>query len=99
MESTTIFVEERSPATKTDERAGKYLVQTGSMPMGIVVDGVVEVVDLAAADILDTPDFGRGPTSSHLLGMAKSKGRVKILLDIDQVLSGPEALGLEPAPI
>jgi hypothetical protein len=31
--------------------------------------------------------------------MAKNKGRVKILLDIDQVLSGQEAQGLESAPI
>jgi len=31
--------------------------------------------------------------------MAKNKGRVKILLDIDQVLSSQEAHGLESVPI
>ena len=40
--------------------------------MGIVVDGVAEVLNLAAADIEDTPDFGEGVTTPYLLGMANS---------------------------
>jgi purine-binding chemotaxis protein CheW len=45
-----------------------------SMLMGIVVDGVAEVLTLAAADIEDTPDFGQRATTPYLLGMAKIKG-------------------------
>lgn len=56
-------------------------------PMGIVVDGVVEVLTLGSDDIEDTPDFGLGGIMPYVQGMAKVKGRVKILLDIDQVLS------------
>ena len=67
----------------------------GTMLMGIVVDGVSEVLNLASADIEDTPDFGNGVASPFLLGMAKTKGKVKILLDIDKVLSGLELKGLE----
>jgi len=74
-------------------------VQTGriSISTGIVVDEVSEVLTLAAADIEDTPDFGEGTNvaGSYLLGMAKVKGKVKILLDIDRVLSGQELQGLE----
>ena len=55
--------------------------------MGIVVDGVVEVLNLAAADIEDTPDFGDGTATPYLLGMAKVKGKVKILLEIERVLA------------
>ena len=65
------------------------------MLMGVVVDGVAEVLNLAAADIEDTPDFGQGVATPYLLGMAKVKGKVKILLDIDQVLSTQELQGLE----
>src|SRR5579872_6712360 len=61
-------------------------VETNSMLMGIVVDGVAEVLNLVAGEIEDTPDFGQGLTTSYLLGMAKIKGKVKILLDIDQVM-------------
>jgi purine-binding chemotaxis protein CheW len=67
-----------------------------SLQTGIVVDEVSEVLNLAAADIEDTPDFGEGGSAtSYLLGMAKVKGKVKILLDIDQVLSGQELRGLD----
>ena len=62
--------------------------------MGVVVDGVAEVLNLAAGDIEDTPDFGQGAPTPYLLGMAKFKGRVKILLDIDQVLTSQELCGL-----
>ena len=51
------------------------------------MDGVSEVLNLAASDIEDTPDFGEDVAAQYLLGMAKVKGKVKILLDIDKVLS------------
>jgi len=57
------------------------------MLMGIVVDGVAEVLNLAASEIENTPDFGDGTATPYLLGMAKVKGKVKILLEIDQVLA------------
>ena len=62
--------------------------------MGIVVDEVAEVLNLVATDIEDTPDFGPGVETPYLLGMAKVKDKVKILLDIDQVLNSQELLGL-----
>jgi len=61
--------------------------ENGSVLMGIIVDGVSEVLNLTAAEIEDTPDFGEALTGQYLLGMAKVKGKVKILLDIYQVLS------------
>lgn len=66
----------------------------GELPMGIIVDGVVEVLTLHGSDIEDTPDFGNGGENPCLLGMAKVKGRVKILLDMDEVLSNQELQGL-----
>ena len=65
--------------------------------IGIIVDCVSEVLTLQAADIEDTPDFGPGVLTPYLLGMAKIKGRVKILLDIDMVLAGQEVMALGPA--
>ncbi|MCX6619944.1 MAG: chemotaxis protein CheW [Acidobacteria bacterium] len=67
----------------------------GSLMMGTIVDAVSEVITLAAAEIEDTPDFGDGVRTPYLLGMAKIKGKVKILLDIDQVLTTQELSGLE----
>ncbi len=67
----------------------------GAMLMGVVVDGVSEVLNLTAADIEDTPHFGVEVETSYLLGMAKVKGKVKILLEIDRVLTSQELRGLE----
>jgi purine-binding chemotaxis protein CheW len=63
---------------------------------GIIVDEVSEVLNLAAGEIEDTPEFGEG-TTQYLLGMAKVKDKVKILLDIDQVLTSVGPCGLEAA--
>jgi len=70
---------------------------SGPLMIGIVVDGVTDVLNLASADIEDTPDFGRTANTPYLLGLAKIKGAVKILLDIDQVLGGSDVRGLETA--
>ena len=64
--------------------------EAGPMLMGIVVDGVAEVLNLAVADIEDTPDFGEGTATPYLLGLAKVKGKVKILLEIDRVLTSQD---------
>jgi purine-binding chemotaxis protein CheW len=64
--------------------------ESTSVMMGIVVDGVSEVLNLSGTEIEDTPDFGDSAGSQYLLGMAKVKGKVKILLDIDRVLSTQE---------
>ena len=69
--------------------------ETNSTLMGIVVDGVAEVLNLTAGDIEDTPDFGQGVATPYLLGMAKIKGKVKILLEIDQVLTSQELYKLD----
>jgi purine-binding chemotaxis protein CheW len=55
--------------------------------MGLVVDNVEEVVSVALTDIEETPDFGTGVSSGCIIGMAKIKGIVKTLLDIDRVQS------------
>ena len=68
--------------------------ENGKILMGVVVDGVSEVLNLTAAEIEDTPDFGGNAAGQYLLGMAKVKGKVKILLDIDQVLSSQDLHGL-----
>ena len=54
--------------------------------MGLVVDEVEEVMNIAAADIEPTPHFGPQISTEFILGMAKSKTGVKTLLNIDRVV-------------
>jgi len=76
------------------QRTSIIVVKVGEITMGVIVDGVSEVLNLTSAEIEDTPDFGTGISTPYLLGMAKSKGRVRMLLDIDQVLSTQDLQGL-----
>ncbi len=62
----------------------------GNVPMGIVVDTVSEVLNVKASDIEDTPAFGASMNTDYILGMAKAGDGVKILLDIDKVVTAQE---------
>jgi purine-binding chemotaxis protein CheW len=58
-----------------------------SIQMSILVDAVSEVLYIGAADIEDAPSFTTSVETSFIYGIAKAKSGVKILLDIDIVLS------------
>jgi len=66
-----------------------------NVQMGLVVDSVEEVVTLDGKEIEPTPEFGTQVDTSYLLGMAKIKGLVKTLLDIDRVVA-PDHLAAMP---
>lgn len=77
---------------ETTERTCIVVVQVSlpsrsTLAMGMVVDAVEEVINIGAGDIEDTPDFGAKLDTEYILGMAKIKGAVKTLLDIDKVVA------------
>ena len=86
-------------ATEYTARTSIIVVQVdgGKMLAGVIVDAVSEVLNVAAGDIEDAPDFGSGSETSYLLGMAKIKNSIKILLDIDQVVMASELAALQIA--
>jgi len=63
--------------------------------IGIVVDAVSEVLNIKESEIEETPQFGTSLNTDYILGMAKMEGGVKILLDIDKVLSVQEVQMLD----
>jgi len=67
----------------------------GTVLIGIVVDAVSEVLNIAKEEIEETPAFGTKLDTGYILGMAKMEGGVKILLNIDKVLSSEEITGIE----
>jgi purine-binding chemotaxis protein CheW len=71
--------------------------QSGSVLIGIVVDSVSEVLNIKGNDIEETPTFGAKLDTDYILGMAKMNGGVKILLDIDKVLTTQDITLLEKA--
>jgi purine-binding chemotaxis protein CheW len=85
------------PAAKTDQtciivveiaHAGRKL------STGIIVDRVSEVLEIPSDAIEDPPTFGTAVATDFILGMGKVGDAVKILLDIDKVLSSAEVAAL-----
>jgi purine-binding chemotaxis protein CheW len=64
--------------------------------MGLIVDSVEEVVTLTENEIEPTPDFGARLSTEYILGMAKVKGQVKALLEIDRVVSADLVQAMAP---
>ena len=58
--------------------------------IGLIVDAVEEVANVVAEEIEPAPDFGSSIQVEYILGMAKIKGSVKSLLDIERVISAEE---------
>jgi purine-binding chemotaxis protein CheW len=55
--------------------------------IGLVVDSVEEVLNIAKNEIEEAPDFGNKLSVDYISGMAKYKSGVKTLLDIDRVIN------------
>jgi purine-binding chemotaxis protein CheW len=64
--------------------------QQGPAIMGILVDEVLEVRDIAAKDIEPPPNFQTQSAADFILGVGKADKRVIFLLDIDRVLGSNE---------
>lgn len=58
--------------------------------VGIVVDGVSDVVALAASEVRPTPQLGALVDSSYIAGLATQGERMILLLDIEKFLSSGE---------
>lgn len=66
--------------------------------MRLIVDAVEEVAKFAAGDIEETPNSGARIATDCLQAMAKLKGVVKALLDIDKVTGSAALASLANSP-
>ena len=62
------------------------VVAVAGKSVGMVVDAVTDVINVADAQIEPPPDFGVSVDTSVLHGMAKLGDKLVLLLDIDRVL-------------
>ncbi|NVM75969.1 purine-binding chemotaxis protein CheW [Duganella sp. SG902] len=80
------------------ETAGAEEDDKGKQVLGMLVDAVNAVVEIAAADIEPAPAFGTRIRPDFIAGMGKrmdkDRGRFVILLDIERVLSSEEIVDM-----
>jgi purine-binding chemotaxis protein CheW len=69
----------------------------GPRTVGLVVDGVSDVLSVRQADIHATPDFGPHVDTRFINGLARAGDRLIILLDAERVLSDDEAAAVQAA--
>ncbi len=70
------------------------VVAVGGVETGVIVDRVSEVMDIDEADIDDPPSFGAAVDTDYIVGLGKVADSVKILVDIDRILSAEDSSGL-----
>jgi purine-binding chemotaxis protein CheW len=68
------------------------LPTTGRTLVGVLVDAVSEVLSIVADEIEPPPDFGDRVDMTFMRGVAKVRGTVKILLDLDRVFEADGSL-------
>jgi purine-binding chemotaxis protein CheW len=73
------------------------VIKTSTLMMGILVDKVSEVVNVASDDIEDTPSFGAEVDTEYLLGVGKTGGRVRLLLDIEKGITKSDVINMKKA--
>ena len=56
--------------------------------LGIVVDGVSDVITLSSEQIKPAPEFASGGETSYIIGLGTLDERMLILMDIEQLMAG-----------
>jgi purine-binding chemotaxis protein CheW len=69
-------------------------IDDGNHALGILVDGVNEVLEVEPTQIESRPEFGMGMRADFVNGMIRIDGRFIIILDVNQVLSSSELIAL-----
>lgn len=80
---------------KHTEETCFIVVKAHDMHMGVVVDKVSEVLDIAGENVEDAPSMGEDINTDYILGIGKAGDKVKMLLDIDKVLSDKDLKALK----
>jgi len=73
-----------------DEFTVVIILSLGSRVVGIVVDGVSDVMELKEDQIRDVPSLVTSIDTKYIVGLATVESRMLILVDIEQLMSSQE---------
>lgn len=71
------------------------LIRTRVGRVGIIVDNVLEILELADSELKPPPEMFRGLRSRYLTGLGKLQDRVIVLLNFDNLLTHEERIRIE----
>jgi purine-binding chemotaxis protein CheW len=84
-----------SVAAPKKEETRTVILQWDGARIGVVVDAVTEVLQVAATDITAPPKIVKGLAAEYISGLVVRNGRTIILLNSGQLLNATERLALE----
>jgi purine-binding chemotaxis protein CheW len=91
------------PVTPIDKRTCIVILEIGeneaATVMGIMVDHVSEVIEIAQGDIDPPPTFGNRLRSEFISGVGKIGGKFVLLLEMNRVLSLEELTGKDEGAV
>ena len=73
------------------------ILNIGKRVMGIVVDGVSDVIQISPANLRPAPEFGATLDTRYILGLGTIDERMIIVVDIEQLMSSQEMALIETA--
>jgi purine-binding chemotaxis protein CheW len=79
----------KEPREYTD-RTCTIVVNINNMPIGLIVDGVSEVITIPEEDVVDPPQTNMGINNRYIKKIGKVGSEVKLLLDCELLLSKDE---------
>ena len=82
-------------SVEKDRHSRIVVVEVDNQTVGMVVDGVSEVLQISQSEIEPAPPLGARVNSEFIKGMGKVGERLMILLDIDRILSAEEKGAIE----
>ncbi len=66
------------------------ILNIGRRVVGVVVDGVSDVIQLSSANLRPAPEFGSTLDTQYILGLGTIEGRMIIVVDIERLMSSQE---------
>jgi len=73
------------------------ILNIGKRVVGIVVDGVSDVIQLSSTNLRPAPEFGSALDTKYILGLGTVDERMIIVVDIEQLMSSQEMALVEAA--
>lgn len=70
------------------------IVRFGKEKIGLFVDGIKEIMSLAAEEMTTPPSLFKGFRTEYLTGLGRKDGAIVILLNIDNLLTSEEKIML-----
>ncbi len=70
------------------------ILNVGARVVGVVVDGVSDVITLSPEQIKPAPSLGNNTDTSHIIGFGTLDDRMRILMDVERLMASADLSAL-----